>query len=150
MIATLGVAQTPVPTIRVGIFDKPSIVIAYYRSPMWNHILKMKMSELEAAKNANDTKKVHKLEAFGTKSQETANRQLTGDTPITNILEALAPAFLKIAQEVRDNCLGFVVCDATVQTVDVTDQLLDQLRADADTRKIVDELRNHRGPGSPH
>ena len=139
LIACLLAAQT----VRVGTFHKASVAVAYYRSPLWAETLKSQMAAMQAAKRANDTQKVKELEEWGGKRQEIAHRQLTGEAPITNILEALTPAFPEIARQAR---VAIVVADlpyadASVRTVDVTDSILDWLKADEATRKIVQELR---------
>ena len=139
LIACLLAAQT----VRVGTFHKASVAVAYYRSPLWAETLKSQMAAMQAAKRANDTQKVKELEEWGGKRQEIAHRQLTGEAPITNILEALTPAFPEIARQAQ---VAIVVADlpyadASVQTVDVTDSILDWLKADEATRKIVQELR---------
>src|ERR1039457_2215554 len=101
LIAALAVAQASAQTVRVGTFHKAPIVVAFYRSPLWAETLKAKMAEMAAAKEANDTKKVQELDAWGNAPQETAHQQLAGEAPITNILEALAPAWPEIAKKAR-------------------------------------------------
>jgi hypothetical protein len=143
LIAALGTAQMAAQTIRVGTFHKQAIVVAFYRSPSWSDTLKQKMAELAAAKKAGDTTKAKELEAWGAAQQELAHRQLAGEAPISNILEALTPAFPAIAQkaEVAIIAPDLPYASAAVQTVDVTDLLLDWLKADDATRKIVRDLR---------
>ena len=133
-------------TVRVGTFDKPSVAVAYYRSPLWAEVLKSQMAAMQSAKRANDTQKIKELEEWGGKRQELAHQQLTGEAPITNILEALAPAFPEIAKRAQ---VAMVVADwpssdGSVQTVDVTDFVLDWLKADEATRKIVRDLRKNK------
>ena len=151
-VVTLGAAQTPAQPVRVGTFHTSSVVVAFYRSPVWAERLKEKKAESEAAKKANDTKKVQELNDWGGGSQELAHRQVSGAAPITTILEALAPAFPGIAQKSQ---LAMIVADlpyanASVEKVDVTDQLLDWLKANEATRKIVRDLRNSQAPPSQH
>ena len=143
LIAALAVAQAPAQTVRVGTFQKASVVVAFYRSPLWAESLKVKMAEMAAAKTANDTKKVQELDAWGTAHQETAHRQLTGEAPITNILEALAPALPEIAKKARVAMIvaDLPYADSSVQSIDVTDMLLDWLKADERTRTIVQGLK---------
>lgn len=144
LVSTAAMAQT----VRVGTFHKPSIVTAYYRSQMWADTLKSKLAEMQVARNTNDTKKAAELDGWGEAHQELAHRQLAGDAPIANILEALSPGLAEIAQKAR---VVMVVgelpyADATVETVDVTDLLLDWLKADERTRAIVRDLRSHVSP----
>lgn len=151
LLAITAVQPAAAQTVKVGTFHKPSIVVAYYRSQMWAESLKPKLAELQEAKKANDTKKVQELESWGNTHQETAHQQLTGEAPITNILEALQPAWPEIAHKAQ---VPMIVADVqftdnTLPTVDVTSLILDWLKADAPTRKIVQELQNHKGPLPP-
>jgi len=134
--------------VRVGIFDKPSIVIAFYRSPQWAYTLGSKTAEMEEAKKTNDTRKVEELENWGKSGQERAHQQLMGEASVANILEALAPAFPEIARKAQVSLIAadLPYSDASVQTVDVTGLLLDWLKADDRTRAIIREMRNHPGP----
>jgi len=143
LIAALAVAQAPAQTVRVGTFHKASIVVAFYRSPLWAESLKAKMAEMAVAKAANDTKKVQELDAWGNAHQETAHQQLAGEAPITNILEALAPGLPEIAKKARVAMIvaDLPYADSSVETVDVTDMLLDWLKADERTRTIVRGLK---------
>jgi hypothetical protein len=137
--ASLACAQT----IRVGTFHKQSVVVAFYRSPLWADATKAKVAELDAARKANDAGKVQDLEAWGSAHQELAHRQLSGDAPITNILEALSPGLPEIARRAVVKLIApdLPFADPTVEAVDVTDLLLDYLQADANTRSIVRDLR---------
>ena len=143
LIAALAIAQAPAQTVRVGTFHKPSIVVAFYRSPLWAETLKAKMAEMAAAKAANDTKKVQELDAWGNAQQERAHQQLAGEAPITNILEALAPGFPDIAKKARVTMIvaDLPYADSSVEKVDVTEMLLDWLKADERTRTIVRGLQ---------
>jgi len=142
-IATLAVAQAPAQTVRVGTFHKPSIVVAFYRSPLWAVTLKAKTAEMALAKAANDTKKVQELDAWGNAQQEMAHQQLAGEAPIANILEALAPAWPEIAKKARVSMIvaDLPYADSSVQSIDVTEMLLDWLKADERTRTIVRGLK---------
>lgn len=145
LIAALASAQMTAQTVRVGTFDKQSIVVAYYRSPVWSSTLKEKNAELDAAKKAGDTKKVAELESWGPASQDLAHRQLDGRAPITNILEALTPAFPSIAERAQVALIApdLPYANSAVQTIDVTDLLLDWLKANEATRKAVRDLPKH-------
>ena len=126
--------------------NKASVAVAYYRSPLWAEALKSQRAAMQTAKRNNDTQKVKELEAWGGKSQEIAHQQLTGEAPITNVLEALAPSLPEIAKQAQ---VAMVVpdlpyADGSVQTVDVTDLILDWLKADEATRRIVKDLRKNK------
>lgn len=144
LIATIFVSAISAQTARVGTFDRPSIVIAYYRSPMWAEVLNTKIAERDAAKKANDAAKVAELEAWGQAHQDLAHRQLWGNAPITNILEALKPAFAEVARKagVEKIVTERTPADSGVEIVDVTPLLLDWLKADAKTREIIDHKPN--------
>ncbi len=139
ILATLSAACMLAQPARVGTFDKPSVVVAYYHSPQWAETLRLKHAELAAAQKANDTKKVGELNAWGGAQQELAGRQLAGEAPIDNIMEALAPALPEITRKAG---VSSIVADPppAVETVDVTALILDWLKANAQTRRIINGL----------
>lgn len=132
------IATSRAQTERVGTFHRQSIVIAFYRSPMYTATLKARIAARDSAKRAGDTAKVRELEAWGSGQQELAHHQLEGTAPITNILEALRPAFDSIT---KSSHLRTIVPATTVNAgataVDVTPALLDWLEADVKTREII-------------
>lgn len=132
--------------VRAGVFDKQSVVVAFYRSPQWAEITKAKVAELDAAKRANETAKVQELETWGATHQELAHRQLAGDAPISNILEVLAPGLPEIARRAGVNLIApdLAFAEPPVQTVDLTDLLLTYLKADSRTLSIVHDLQKQR------
>lgn len=143
-IGALGTAPMAAQTIKVGTFHKPSLVVAFYRSPMWASVTQAKIAELQEAKKANDTKRAEELDTWGKTQQELAHKQLTGEAPITKILEALAPAFPEIARKAQVAMIApeLLYADRVVEQADVTDLLLDWLKSDERTRKIVRDLRS--------
>src|SRR5208283_4077275 len=84
---SVAAQSTPV----VGTFDKSSIVIAFYCSPLWAAILADRRFELNAVKAANHTARAKELEKYGGESQDLAMQQLAGKAPTDNILAVLQP-----------------------------------------------------------
>jgi hypothetical protein len=127
---------------RVGTFDRQSVVLAYYRSPQWADVLQQKRAELAAAKQANDQQKVDELNKWGGESQELAHKQLWGNAPIDNIVAAIGPAIQEICK--AENLAAVVpaaAAGAGSQTVDVTAQILDWLKADEKTRELIRQMQ---------
>ncbi len=143
LIAGLLTAPAPAQTARVGTFRRQSVVVAYYRSPLWSDMLRQKRAEMNSARQAGDAQRMKELDKWGGEEQERADRQLAGEAPITNILKALKPAFAEI--EAKTGVSAIEAEHGTgpsVQTVDVTGDILDWLKADAATRKIIQDLRS--------
>jgi hypothetical protein len=133
-------------TAVVGTFDRSSIVLAYYRSPLWDAILADRRFELKAAKAANDSARAKELEKYGAESQDLAMQQVAGKAPIDNILAVLQTEIKDLTTRLK---LSVVVDSSTADpggaSVDVTPLLLDWLKASAETRKMAAEL--HTKPG---
>lgn len=147
-LAVLAVLPASAQAVRVGTFHKASIVVAYTRSQLKAEtVMKPKLAEMQSAKEANDTKKIQELNAWGSAQQEYTHEQLAGERPLTNILEALAPAFPEIARKagVALIAVDLPFTSPGVETVDVTDHILDWLKSDEATRRIVRELQQHKG-----
>jgi len=131
-------------TARIGSFDRQAIALAYYRSPLFAAELAQHRADLADARRANDAEKIRTLSAWGRQSQELAHKQVFENAPIPNILEALKPAFddLEKAQH-----LTSIVSDpsaTSAESVDVTPQLLDWLKADAQTRSLIQDMQRQR------
>jgi len=138
---SLPVVTSHAQTERVGTFKPQSVVIAFYRSPMWAATLKERIAARDSAKRAGDTAKVRELEAWGAAHQELAHQQLEGSAPLTNILDVLRPAFDSITK--AEHLRAIVPRpspDAGGAAVDVTPALLDWLKADAKTRDIIAQM----------
>ena len=140
------VAAQSIPV--VGTFDRTSIVIAFYRSPLWAAILADRRFELNAVKAANDTARANELEKYGSESQDRAMEQLAGKAPIANILEVLQPEIKELSARMK--LAGIVESpgpDPKAATVDVTSLLMDWLKASAETRKMAAELHQQHPAG---
>ena len=126
---------------RIGTFDRTAIVIAFYGSPQWAATLKQKRAEMDEARRANDTAKINALNAWGGQSQELAHQQLLGTAGIGNILDVLQPAFEEIEQsESLSNIVPISSKELKPGDVDVTDRLLDWLKASDATRKTIQDF----------
>jgi hypothetical protein len=146
-------AQAPVPSSTpvaapsipvVGTFDKSSIVLAFYRSPLWAAILADRRFELNAVKAANDTARAKELEKYGAESQDLAMQQLVGKAPIGNILAVLQPEFKELSNRMKLSAMvDSSAADPKAATVDVTSLLMDWLRASSETRKMAEEMHQH-------
>ena len=146
MAAILALATVPsltAQTVKVGTFDKASIVVAFYGSPLWSAQLKAKEAELRHAKQANDQKRLDELNRWGGDSQELADKQVAGEASIANILTMLQPVFPAVADQAHVALIApeLAYAGSSVETVDVTGLLLDQLQATPRTRQVIDELR---------
>lgn len=143
LVFACGLESALAQNNRIGTFDQPSIVVAYYRSPQWKAILQEKKAALAEAQRANNSAKIKELNAWGRQAQEVAHKQLAGQLPIPNILAALQPAFQQIEQSAGLSDIVPCPCpDVKGPTVDVTAKLLDWLKADENTRRMIQELQH--------
>jgi hypothetical protein len=150
VIPSSGRAQqsTTSSTRQVGTYDRTSIVLAYYRSPLWAAILADRRFELETVKTAHDEPRAKELEKWGQEAQDRAMHQLSGDAAIDNILAVLQPEFREVTGRLSlSGIVDATTVNAGVDSVDVTPQLMDWLRASSETRKMAMDLRLHHEPG---
>lgn len=148
LVLPLLTAPGPQAEERVGVFHRPSIVVAYYRSELWLRQVRERRDALEAARRAGDRKKAAELDRWGRQAQRLAHQQLDGKAPIDDIWEALRPFLPEVAARAG---VSRVVLDPPpgAEAVDVTEALLDLLQADSATREIAAKLRQReRWPGS--
>ena len=154
LVVAAIITATAVPcltaqTVKVGTFNRTSLIVAFYSSPQWADVLKQKEIERQEAMKANDQEKVKEIEHWGGSAQEMAERQLAGATSIQNIVDLMRPIFPDIAAKAHVSMIvtGLAYADATVERVDVTDLLLDSLKASPRTRKELEEMRKAKKTG---
>jgi hypothetical protein len=148
-----AIAQAPAPSstriaaqniLVAGTFDRSSIVLAYYRSPVWAAILADRRFELNRVKAANDTTRAKELEKYGQESQDLAMQQLAGKAPIDNILAVLQPELKELSSRMKLSAIvDSSAADPKAATVDVTSLLMDWLKASSETRKMAEEMHQH-------
>jgi len=127
---------------RIGTFDRVSIVVAYYRSSLWDETVRKQRLAQAKAKKANDIEKMREMTAWEKKSRLWAHEQVEKGAPIKNVLEALKPAFETIKKDVKvSDVVVSPAADTKAEAVDVTDKLLEWLKADDDTRKVIAEYK---------
>ena len=136
-------AQEQTASNKVGTFDKTAIVLAYYRSELWAATLSAKRAEHNQAVKAGDTARAKELEQWGGTSQELAHQQLWGKAPIDNIVEALQPAFVEVKRTAGVDQIVVAPYDGKAATVDVTNALLDWLKTDETTRKMIVDMQKY-------
>ena len=135
------------PTVRVGTYHAPSLVVAWVRSAEHARELQALVAARDAAVKAGDQATVAECERKGAEEQDLAHRQLAGDAGVANILERLKddmPEVLREARVERIAAEGEVLGDR-VEPVDVTDLLVERFHPDEPTRKLLAEVRK-----SPH
>jgi hypothetical protein len=85
--------------VRVGTFQRSSLIMAFYRSAFWSAKLSELMVQRNQAATKGDLATIDKVEGQIRAMQELAEKQLAGKEPIENILEQFKPMWAEIARE---------------------------------------------------
>jgi len=98
---------------------------------------------MEKAKALNDTKKVQELDAWGglSRRRRTNNWRARHPSPTSWSVSAGLPAEIAKKARVAMIVADLLYADSSVEKVDVTEMLLDWLKADERTRTIVRGLK---------
>jgi hypothetical protein len=149
--ATLCAAAEPV---RIGTYNSRALALAFYRSETWAAVLKAKMAERDTLRKAGNTAKAEELEKWGQAQQDLAHRQVFGEAPIPNVLEAIRQSFPAVAQAARVSAIApsLQYTGTGVEQVDVTLQIVETFKPDERTRKMVREFLDKLPPpvDAPH
>lgn len=131
--------------VRVGIFDSRAIALAHYRSPAFKSRIAALHAELEKAKKAGDTKKIAELEKKGPELQALVHRQGFGTWPVDDILKKIDEQIPDIAEAAKVDLIvsrwDLVFERPGVELVDVTEALVRPFEPDAETLKIIRDIR---------
>ena len=131
--------------IRIGTFDTRAVAIAYYRTPEYLDSLKQLHTQHKQAKEANDEKQAEQLENKGRRLQDLMHYQGFGNAPVNNILDKIDKELATIA---KDSQVSIIVSqwdiafkNSDIETVDVTDKIVELFEPSKETRKAIEQLR---------
>jgi hypothetical protein len=139
---TADASAAPAASVAVvGVYERGSVVLAFYRSPLWEAILADQRFEMNAAKADKDEARIKVLEKWGGNRQEQAMQQVFSNEPIDNVLAVLQPEFKELSAKLKlAKIVDSSAADPHAATVDVTPLLMDWLKASAETRKMAVEM----------
>ncbi len=133
----------PASRMRVGVFDSRMVALAYYNSAEHRTFVRQLMSDLDAAKKADNKTRIAELEFQGPALQNLMHYQVFSNASIPNITAKLQDDLARIAREQR---VGVIVSkwdlayrDPDVEYVDVTDALVERFHPDEKIRKWMAE-----------
>jgi len=131
--------------IRIGTFDSRCIAIAYGRSGLFMEYINGLRTELKKAKEEGNQERVKELEQLGSNSQVVMHQQGFSTGSVGNIMEKIKDKLPAIAKEraVRLVLSKWEVFhhDGSVELVDITDQLVRLFGPDAQTLKVVEDIK---------
>jgi hypothetical protein len=129
--STPSPASTPARTaaLRVGVFDREKLLVAFYHSEFHDRRLAALQAELATATEKGDAAAIQKIEAQGEAMQDLAHRQLAGVATLANVIEPLRLHFADIAKAARVPLIveSPLYREPSVETVDVTANLVELL-----------------------
>lgn len=127
--------------VRIGVFDSRMVALAYYNSDEHRKFTQDLMTQLKAAKAANDTAKIADLEFRGPALQNLMHYQVFSNASIPNVMEKLAPALPKIAADAQVSVIvskwDVAFHRPDVEYVDVTDALVARFNPNEKLQKWI-------------
>ena len=135
-------AQQPA-SVRIGTYDSRAVAVAYARSAQLADKLKDLQRQRSEAEKAADKKRVEQLDAQGESMQIRMHLQGFSNAPIDDVLEIVRDRLAGVAQQKNVMAIACVADyhDPSVELVDVTDELVQLFNPDAQTLKIVSQVR---------
>jgi Skp family chaperone for outer membrane proteins len=122
---------SPETKLSVGVFSRGYVVQAFYRSAAWNAKLQAMIDQRNKAVTDGDGAKLDAIDRELNTMQTLAQRQLSGEASLKNILDQLAPQWTEIAKEADVDVIVespvFITPDAGV--TDVTRFIVKRLSA---------------------
>jgi hypothetical protein len=117
--------------VTVGIFSRTTVVQVFYRSAIWKAKMQAKLDEQNKAVTGGDAAKADQIDRELTAMQALAQKQLTGDAPLKNILDELKEDWPAIAKEAGvDLIIEAPLYQATgARVIDVTPSIVKRLMA---------------------
>ena len=153
--ATLAVCVGPAtaekaakPRMKIGVYDSRGVAIAYARSPEFGESVARLRADYEQAKAKGDSAQMKKLGQEGPWMQVRLHQRGFSTAGVGDLLAKVADALPGVAREA-----GVVLIvskwempyrDASVEVVDVTLPIAKLFKADEQTLKILEELKDQK------
>jgi hypothetical protein len=133
-------------TVRVGVYDTRAVSLAFGRSAMHARSLDSLLAEHRAAKDAGDVARVRELEEKGGLRQVRMHLQVFSNAPADDAMEAVRERLAGVATHARVRAIVPMADyrEASVELVDVTDELVTLFDPTPETRKMASDLRARR------
>jgi hypothetical protein len=135
-------SSTKRDVIRIGTYDTRAIAVAWAASK--HNDLADKFKELEAAKKANDSKRITELEAWGRSHQQVLHFQGFGRVPVDDLLRPVQASMQELLAAKNLSAIT-MQCDLVAERVEVVDVTMDLVRLfepAEKTLKWVEQLRD--------
>ncbi len=121
----------PETKLTVGVFSRSLVVQAYYRSAAWNAKVQVLIDQRNQAVSSGDVGKLDAIDRELTTMQTLAQKQMTGEAPIKNILDQLEPDWPTIAKDADVDIIveAAVYLSPAAGVTDVTPYIVKRLLA---------------------
>lgn len=144
--AARATPETARSAVRIGTYDSRAIGLAFGRSPEVAEELRALRTEHQKAKASGDTAQMTELEKKGVSRQIRMHLQVFSNAPVEDAMDAIRDQLPDVAA--RTGVVGIVSIleyhDATVEAVDVTDELVKLFHPSEQTIKIIAECRKQK------
>lgn len=130
--------------VRIGTYDSRAVAIAYARSPSFNATLSDLRTRHKAATDAGDKKLAEELSHKGELSQVRLHLQGFSNAPVDDCLEPIRPELAAIAQRRGVVAITAKADWSSAEVVDVTDDITALFHPDAQTARILADVRTHK------
>lgn len=131
---------------RIGLFDSRAVAIAYGNSELFRQHLSSLTTEHNEAKEDGNEERIKELESKAQALQHLAHQQAFSTGSVSNILENIKDALPRIAMEARVSIIvskwEIAYRDSSLETIDVTPQLVQQFNPDERALKWIEDSRN--------
>ena len=146
---TYGDGPSAEPKLRIGTYVSQAVAIAYYRSELFNKQMADFKAESEKAKAEGRIDEARKLSGKSQALQKQAHRQVFGREPVGDILAYIEDDLPQIARDAAVQAIAGNVSyhGPGVQTVDITDALVQQFNPSAETLESIKNFRSHMPAG---
>lgn len=142
--ASDAASARPAAKLRIGTYDSRAVAVAHGRSDLFMNKFKDLQRQHAEAEKAGDTKRIEQLKAQAESMQMRMHLQVFSDGPVDDVIEAVRDKLPSVAKQMNVSAIARAVDyheSATVEVVDVTDELVALFNPDKQTLKVVEDLR---------
>jgi len=148
VIASLSVsmaaAQKSTDALKIGVYDSRVIVFAYSRSALFREHIEKFTKQSDSATKANDSARIKELSVHAMSYQHLLHQMVFGSGSIMTVMDLVRDQLPEVATQAGVSVLmskfEMVFKDPSVETVDVTNQIIRLFKPTENLDKMITEI----------
>ena len=141
---SMAAAQKSANTLKIGVYDSRVVVFAYSRSTLFREHIEKFTKQSDSATKASDTASIKELSVHSMSYQHLLHQMVFGSGSIITVMDLVRDRLPEVAKQAGVSVLmskfEMMFKDPSVETVDVTSQIIQLFKPNENLDKMITEI----------